>query len=287
MKKFILISLTSFCLANMALAVIFGEDSRIETKDAPELEKEIARSVPALVLKRALKKLPDGNFTLANSPLTKSMGFCESSRFSNQTQTANCSASLVAKDKVLTAAHCISEESRMSCSDYYIVFDYMKKETEEDSKIILKENVYECEKLLYNVFDLPHFAEDIAVIKLKKPVLDRKPIEIDYSDLQVQDQLFMIGYPLGIFQKVVTDGEVTKLEKDILSFRHTLDTFSVNSGGPVFRRSNGKQVGVLVRGSGTNYTSDNGCNDWTVGNEKDFADANSLQHMKKILNGEN
>ena len=93
----------------------------------------------------------------------------------------------------------------------------------------------------------------------------------------------MIGYPLGISQKVVEDGKVLSVDKKNVSFKHTLDSFSVNSGSPIFS-VDGKQVGVLVRGTGPNLSEREGqsCSDWHVGGAKDYSEGNDLSRLPSI-----
>lgn len=283
---------TSFLLALSflsfnAFAVIFGHDKRLEAQlEAPEFEKNLARSVPALILKSKLEKQANGDYRIIGKTLQKEFGFCEDANFSDQKRIANCSASYIGDQKILTAAHCLSPETKMGCEDYVYVFDYAKKEFPLDSEIIPKENVYECAEVLYEKFDKAIIKEDIAIIKLTKEVVGRKKIEVDTrKKLKINDELFMIGYPLGIYQKLVTSGNVTDVKPENVSFSHNLDSFSVNSGGPIFDKNSGKQVGVLVRGTGSNWSEKEKryCNDWTYAKEGDFSDGNSLRHMRGKL----
>jgi len=71
------------------------------------------------------------------------------------------------------------------------------------------------------------------------------------------------------------------------SFSSDLDTYSVNSGSPIFDRNNGDLIGVLVRGTGANVTSLGQCNDWSQGTQEGFADGNDLLSIKKLLKGMN
>lgn len=279
--------ITVFLLSFNAKAAIFGHDKRIEAQlEAPEFEASIARSVPALILKNKLERLPNGDYRLKSKSLRELYNFCAYSKFSDQKLTANCSASYIGNKKILTAGHCLSPEMKMGCSDYFFVFDYAKKAAPFDSELIPKDNVYECEKVLYNEYKEPFYKEDLAVIELTREVLGREPIKVNTDKrLQKGDELFMIGYPLGIYQKLVTSGQVLKTKFEDVSFSNNLDSFSVNSGGPIFDKNTGEQVGVLVRGTASNWTEniELKCNDWTYAKEGDFSDGNTLMHMKKNL----
>lgn len=259
---------------------IFNTDSRYEAQLEGTAEvNERARSVPAIFRNNALKKRADGDFDSINWS-SNNLGFCSDARFAGQPHLANCSASLIAPDIVLTAAHCIGDLG-LTCDDYKIVFDFAMGENLE---VFAKENVYECVEVLYYNFDQTLASDDIAIVKLGRKVYDRQPIAISKKSLSIKQNLSMIGYPLGLPQKADDDGEVTAIDSKNISFKHNLDTFSCNSGGPIFNHE-GDQVGVLVRGTGANQTTrtNDQCQDWSVASSSDYAEANSLRHLKKLF----
>lgn len=267
----LLISLLSFL---PVYGVLFEQDNRHEIHEAPEDWQNLARSVPALVPREYMVRV-EGGWQLTGIPL-KNLGLCEDEPFSDQRIIANCSASLVGEDLILTAAHCLDDQRGRGCDDYAIVFDYR---LDQDNPYFVAENqVYFCDEVLYHQFILD-FTEDIALLRLTQAPSDRKPIRVNPRELVEGDFLNMIGYPLGIFQKWVDFGEVTHVEPERMSFKHTLDTFSVNSGGPIFDGHTGEQVGVLVRGTGGNLSDDGSCTRWREGQSFDFAEGNSLSHL--------
>jgi V8-like Glu-specific endopeptidase len=265
-------------------ASIFGNDDRIDTKEASPFLQNLARSVPALIQKKRMIELPDGSLKLEGPKLTK-MGFCSDEPFAEERQIANCSASLIGKNKILTAAHCLDYKD-YACETYSVVFDYQRHEIPMTTDHIMNaKQVYSCKKIDYYKFDETIAGEDLAIIELDRDVEGRTPVELDLSGrLRVNDPLLMIGYPLGISQKVVVDGVVTGIDKKNVSFKHTLDSFSVNSGGPIFS-VDGKQVGVLVRGTGANFEERNGeeCARWHIDSGNGYSDANYLSPLKRIV----
>lgn len=273
----------SHLLVFSAHAVVFNSDSRVEARlDAPDFWEEIARSVPALVPKKRLTKV-QGGWKL-DGPLVKDIGrLCEDEKFIDQKVIANCSASLISPDIILGSAHCFTEnQPGYRCQDYAVVFDYALS-NQDDPYFIPDENMYFCEKVLYYNFAMD-FSEDIMTFKLNRPVTDRLPITLKENKPELGDELTMIGYPMGIFQKFVDGGVVRTLEVDRLTFKHNLDTFSVNSGGPLFDASTGEQVGVLVRGTGSNFQQKPGrsCSRWEVAGDGDFAEANFITKVPAI-----
>lgn len=281
----IFITYTSHC--PLALSAIFYPDSRIESPlQIPSNWLEISRSVGALVPKNRLQKRLYG-WQMTGNTLTD-INLCLTERFSDQKIIANCSSSLIAKDIVLTAAHCLERSfvpnSIRNCSNYAVVFDYYSNS--ENPYFVHDDNIFFCEEVIYHQYPPPFDKEDLALIRINRPVLNRTPISLSFEPPNLSDSLVMIGHPLGIFQKFVDNGEVLKVNEANLSFRHNLDSFSVNSGGPIFDSYSMDQVGVLVRGTGGNFaplSNSSSCSTWAIANENDYAEGNFLKSIEETL----
>lgn len=269
---------TFLLISSYGHASIFDTDDRVDTKFSSIESQELARSVPALIPKRNVSRLPDGKYKLSGIPL-ESYGICSDEAFAEESIIANCSASFIGEDRILTAGHCLDPDNN-TCETYNVVFDYVKgTDTFDPSR------VYHCRKVLFREFDETLVGIDLAIIQLDRKVTDREPIELDLGqNLRLNDPLTLIGYPLGISQKVVETGKVTSLDIKNVSFHHDLDSFSVNSGSPIFS-SQGKQVGVMVRGTGANLDRRNGrsCDEWHIDNGKGFSAGNDLSPLKDVL----
>jgi hypothetical protein len=165
-----------------------------------------------------------------------------------------------------------------------VAFDYATDRNGEAPTTLNAKDVFECKKVIYRRFDLKNFTEDLAIIELDRKVSKRQPIKLNFDVPELGTPLTMIGHPLGIPQKFTDDAEILESQPSKVSFRHNLETFSVNSGGPIFDALTGDQIGVLVRGTGTNTSAAPGrdCYGWSVGDSDDFAEGNDLTPLKRI-----
>lgn len=262
-------------------ATIFNQDDRTDIERVEDIEiKEAAKSIPALVLKRFLKSVDKDRFLVMSKNYISDFGFCEEEKFvKTQGQLANCSAFLVGPDTIGTAAHCISPDHKMDLKDYAVVFDYKADIKGNSPKYILKKNVYYLKEFIKKEYEWVTF-KDYALIKLTKEVLDRKPLILSPGTrVSVGTPLFILGYPLGLPLKYQPNGEVLSVDNKTNSFRHQLDTFSVNSGSAVFDALTKEIVGIHVRGTGLNYKEDleMKCNRWGKGDpKKDWGEANFI-----------
>ncbi len=274
--------LAMLLISHHAHAVIHGSDDRTDTIEASSMAQELAKSSAALVLKSRLKSIENNKYEMTGTSLSR-FNLCSDERFSDEPVIANCSASLVGPNLILTAAHCL-DDGQYKCENYNFVFDYKRPQIPHAQKYIMDQSqVYNCKKVIYQKFDL--FSEDLALIELDRPVKGRPIIKVDTQyKVKVGEPLIMIGHPLGISQKAVEDGDVLSVDRKAVSFKHSLDTFSVNSGGPIFNLK-GHQVGVLVRGTGLNFQDTKGrdCSIWGIGGDQDFSEANDLSPLKKFF----
>lgn len=249
-------------------AAITGSDDRHEVIDAPTFVQEFAPSVVALIRKKNLTYLPNNKVRLTGRDFQQELGFCPDARFTNNQQLiANCSGALVKEDIILTAAHCVERGGQLNLDEFVAVFDYRLETPSQKDFIVESSAIYKLNTAVHFEFNFPG-DRDIALIKLERKVEDRAPLAIDQRRVRLGEEIFMMGFPFGLAMKYTDNGFVTKETGNFSNandtFTSDLDSFSVNSGSPVFHTETQKIVGVLVRGSGMNYEPDpeRGCHQW-------------------------
>lgn len=232
---------------------IFGEDNRVEIKDA-EGYKEFARATAVMIPKSNV----DGNRIYALS--LKHMlefsfdvnRFHENVKFLDQPTASTCSGFLIAPDILVTAGHCI--ESLEDAKEYIFLFDYTSSlsfNKEEDYFVFDPKNAFEAVEVLTSKLSDKSVAkndrEDYAVIKLDRQS-NRAPYRFRTSgSVKEETKIYTIGAPTGLplkFSEKATVVDVTPKKW----FKTNIDAFPGNSGGPVFDQ-NGFIEGILVRGA--------------------------------------
>jgi V8-like Glu-specific endopeptidase len=232
---------------------VFGEDNRVEIKDAEGFQ-EFARATAVMIRKSRIR----GNRIYAYSlqgMLARTFGvnqFDENVKFLEQPTAGNCTGFLIAPDVFVSAGHCAKTVE--DAQDYIYLFDYtssIKFNAAENYFEFDENNVFEAVDVLAsklsNKYVKDDVKEDYAVIKLDRQS-NRAPYRFRTSGaVKENTNIYTIGAPSGLplkFSKEakVVDGRPTKW------FKSSIDAFPGNSGGPVFDQ-NGFIEGILVRGA--------------------------------------
>ncbi len=147
-----------------------------------------------------------------------------------------CSGTLIANDKIMTAAHCPINET--ACQRTFVVFGHT-------DSISPKRVARRCDRVLFKNLVL-----DILVFSIDEPVTDREPIWFDLSQAPTNGRdLRIVQHPKATVKRISNDNacKVTKTKtyhwpfvagttaarKDI-AFEHKCDTLGGSSGSPVF-----------------------------------------------------
>lgn len=231
-----------------AAHIIYGEDDRLDVyaSGSAELRSIAASATAALIPYHLLQSTPDG-MRLRGGTLSANENLCADQRFREQPVNASCSATLVARDLILTAGHCVPVNS--ACDSNAIVFNY-RMANERSLAPIHEDDVYGCKEILARAQSSVS-GLDFAFIRLDREVAPHlRPVRLrtPRGSLAEGSALSMIGHPNGLPAKITDNARVIRSSLyDGNVFLTNLDAFSGNSGSGVFD-DRGDLVGVLVFG---------------------------------------
>ncbi len=254
----------NFHNGNIRNIAVYGDDDRKDYFEADKMMRAFADSTVILFSSADLVFDEKNNIYKTNQATVETIyNLKEGERFHNQPAVSACSGALVGDDMVFTAGHCTV--GRMTCENTKIVFGYaIKKKGVFPIEIPAKE-VYSCKEVIAKANY--HKGEDYALLKLDRKVSGHTPLAINRNkNLKVGTKLFVIGYPNGMPVKIAENAEIRAVRDKY--FVTNLDTFSGNSGSPVFNAKTYLIEGILVRGDGDykyEYAEGIGDGDYEVG----------------------
>lgn len=243
--------------------VIYGEDTRKEWYELSDsaFMFELADSSVALFQKRLIN-FDEPYYQYPKKSLKEAYNVCSTERFVNQPTAAYCSGVLVAPNLVLTAGHCVNDQS---CKSTIFAFGYSLKFSGQEAQPLDPQEVYQCNKIVarelyceYYSYDCdtannphPFYGNDYALIELDREVPNHIPAKLNTAvastPYQPELPLIMVGYPSGLPQKI-DDGAKLRNDLNPNYFTATTDSFARSSGSPVFNALTGELEGILVRG---------------------------------------
>ncbi len=212
----------------------------LQSGQNPRLE-QIAQATVALL------RTDDDNF-LNPKTFGDVYKFCSQESFLDQKLFSYCSGTLIEKNKILTAGHCVRDLK--DCKAIRVAFDYFGN---SDVDRIKSHKILKCKKI--TAWSKPVSQTqlvDYAVIELDKPVLDRKPIVMNIHS-RLQDRLFSMGHPLGLPMKLVQgfisseDVQVNQSKPDSSYTSAHMNSHPGLSGSGVYNQQF-ELAGILVRG---------------------------------------
>jgi V8-like Glu-specific endopeptidase len=240
-------------------AAIYGPDDRRDIDQALEY-RQFAKAIGSMVGSNLVNDNKDGTFSVdLVKPISKN-GFCSDERFAEQSSLGRCSGFLIAPDILVTAGHCgantgIDGQTQGYCDAFSWIFDYNTANTQVmDTNKIPAKYIYKCQKALRSELfeNYPYDPRrdgdfnDFAVFQLERSVEGAVPLKISKKVLALGDSVYTIGYPWGLPAKFSGVSTIRSVSGKSSVFA-SLDTWSGNSGGPVFNNKN-EVVGILVGG---------------------------------------
>ncbi|OGR64860.1 MAG: hypothetical protein A2X31_12060 [Elusimicrobia bacterium GWB2_63_22] len=245
---------------------IYGDDNRLDFFAASAEMQTISNSVVSL-WKAASVEATSGGVKLKTMNFGDRLNLCPGEKFREQPIGAFCSGSLVGEDVVMTAGHCVKNETQ--CKETKFVFGYaVKQEGGEAVTTMAASEVYGCAKIIKRFLggepgsanpSGQNLGADYALVQLDRKVTGHRPLPISRGNtLKNGDGIFVIGHPVGLPLKVAAGATVRDYSK-VDYFVADLDTFGGNSGSPVFNARTKKIEGILVRGDEDFLDSPAGC----------------------------
>lgn len=224
---------------------IYGPDSRHDFFEVSAPAERAAMRTAVSIFRNTALRADGEYFSVGGRPFGhESRGICPGERFFEQRSAAFCSGTLIAPDLVVTAGHCMGEKNKPAsrCAAARFVFGFAVEQEGRSPEKVRKDDVYSCAEVkIYSNGS----AGDFAVVKLDRPVAGRTPSKfVLTAPPAAGTAIFTVGGPYGLPLKVVDDAEVRFLSGKKDFFGTNLDTSGGNSGGGIFRASDGALVGV-------------------------------------------
>jgi V8-like Glu-specific endopeptidase len=252
--------------------VIYGDDNRQEVYEASALHQKLAQSAISMIEKTKLTRSPEKpglvqieQKTLrawleaqfeeeksvrlsksAQEAVDEKVTFCQSERFTEQPNPAECSGFLVGPDLIVTAGHCVAIPD--FCSNYSWVLDFkIDPQTKTAGIDVKEENVFNCKKVISTVLN-NGMGLDYGLVQLDRKITDREALTIRSEGmLPNSSPLMVIGNPSGLPLKIAPGARI-RANSHPFYFSANLDTFQGNSGSAVLNSEDGTVEGILVRG---------------------------------------
>lgn len=207
--------------------VIYGDDSIVEISEESPLK---SMTVALAQNDKLIRSEKVGAYSVEET-----YGI-EDVMWKAQESLSYCSGVPLSATTVLTAGHCLRSES--DCELISILPNFEKDR--EDAKTAIA-----CKKVLLRKNDV-EAGLDYAVLELEESIPHFVEVK-NIKKVKEQDELIVVGHPLGSFKKSAT-GAVRKIRENGL-IEASLDVFEGNSGSPVFKKETGELLGILSSGA--------------------------------------
>ncbi len=232
--------------------VIYDEDDRrlITELSSDDVNDALAiKSAPSI-----LAQIPNWRIdytdpaviSVRTKDLKSALNFCDGEKYLDQPLVSGCTAFLVGPDLIVTAGHCIKDKYDCKKQSWVLDYDSPGSFIGPTGTISFdKDKTFACREL---VSWSQNLKLDYAVVRLDREVVGREPLKVRREGkTSSKEDLMVIGHPLGM-PKIVTNNITIRDNSLDFVFKTNADTFSGNSGSPVFGLKSGLVEGILIRG---------------------------------------
>lgn len=225
--------------------IIRPPDDRADFFAATPQLQAIGNSVCAMIGTDMLTDMGNGTFSVNAQSLAEMFDpFCAGELFADQPTAANCTATLIAPDVIITAGHCLEEDGvRTDLNSFYFVFDYAVTTNNVNPAMFTADQVYRATEVL-GLALVGDGANDWAVARLDRAVEGRTPVPVRSTGaIALGESVVAIGFGAGLPMKF-SDNATIQTFVDF-GFEADLDIIGGNSGGPIINAATGMIEGVL------------------------------------------
>jgi len=223
-------------------------DRRVELPDVADAAQRarLADTSAALVYAHRLR-FERGRPVRGAPTLGQAKQLCPGERFADQPSWAFCSGTLVDRDLVLTAGHCLGPDPARAaerCRRTRLVFGYHLTEGGglADPRA---EEVYACRRVAILRQDPGGAGADYAILQLDRPVERRHPAHVARGPVEIGERLEAAGYGAGLPLKIEAATVLAAPASDLLT---DSNAFAGASGGGLYD-SAGELVAFHLRGA--------------------------------------
>lgn len=221
--------------------VIYNTDTRQEilSESPAEIMHFIQKRTLAVVHSANLFTQPTGQILIMPKHYGRAFKLCENERFYNQPSLARCTASIIGKNLILTAGHCISEDN---CRFTRFIADFVLEADGSNPIRTSADKIFSCKNIIYEN-DSPEL--DMAIVQIDRD-FSESPLMLAEQQLTTLDEILAVGFPSGLPMKSSGLGPIRKVSSNKINAE--LETYGGNSGSPIFKKNSSLVEGILVAG---------------------------------------
>ena len=212
----------------VAAPLINGVDTRLNYGDhtEPGLMSLARWSTAAMMPSSRINGTSNLSHTFNAPTLQQAHNLCDGQPFAAEQTAADCAATLIDRDLVVTAAHCITPQT---CADTRFVFGYWRWYGTGGYPSVI--DAYSCQSIVVSQAS----PGDWAIVRLNQPVSEAywpAPVRTSRAPLTAGLPLFSVGFPDGTPEKLSAGNFVTNQDPNVLVTN--VDAFAHSDGASLF-----------------------------------------------------